>query len=216
MRSREGVALRSAMSLQLLPGEREWFAAGLRDVTNRRREMLDFPRVNLKKLVAAAATILPLAACGGGGGVSNGGPSSPGPALDRIRALTNATPPEETAGDQGARSRVILPRVDSLNLSTVRGETSSPNLPVFAFRASCSGTSCTLTEPTTGFSDTIRLSGYCAGISSTTNRWAQSTASPSSGRSVAMTGRTSARLERGWSTAASACKWNDQSPRGCA
>ncbi len=120
--------------------------------------MLDFPRVNLKKLVAAAATILPLAACGGGGGVSNGGPSSPGPALDRIRALTNATPPEETAGDQGARSRVILPRVDSLNLSTVRGETSSPNLPVFAFRASCSGTSCTLTEPTTGFSDTIRLS----------------------------------------------------------
>ncbi len=111
------------------------------------------------RTLAALAAAFALAACGGGGGgASNGGPNNPGAALDQIRTLTGAAPPAETAGDQDARAPGIVSRADSLLVSTIRGETDSRDLPTFALRASCSGTSCTVTEPTTGYSDTIRLS----------------------------------------------------------
>ena len=117
--------------------------------------------------LTALAAVFSLVACGGGGGGSSattgttgGGPSgpNPGPELAQIRTLTGAAPPAETAGDQGARAPGIVSRADSLLVSTIRGETGSRDLPTFALRASCSGTSCTVTEPTTGYSDTIRLS----------------------------------------------------------
>ena len=38
------------------------------------------------------------------------------------------------------------------------GETSHPDLPTFTLRARCVGTQCTLTEPQSGYSDTIYLS----------------------------------------------------------
>lgn len=110
---------------------------------------------------AALAAVFVLAACGGGGGggtASNGGPSNPGAALDQIRALTNAAPPAETAGDQDARSPGIVSRADSLLASAIHGNTSERELPTFILRASCSGTACTFSEPTTGYSQTLRLS----------------------------------------------------------
>ena len=115
--------------------------------------------MTFRSLTALAAAFT-LAACGGGGGsgASNGGPNNPGAALDQIRTLTGAAAPAETPGDQDARVPGIVSRTDSLLASTIRGETSSRDLPAFTLRASCSGTTCTFTERTTGISNTVRLS----------------------------------------------------------
>jgi hypothetical protein len=107
-----------------------------------------------RALVAMAAGFI-LAACEGGGSASNGGPNNPGTTLDRIRALTNAAPPAETAGDQHMRSPDIVSRADSLLVSTIHRETGARG---FARWTSCSGTACTISEPTSGLSYTVRLS----------------------------------------------------------
>ena len=104
------------------------------------------------RIVVAVAAMLMLNACAGGGSTSTG------PALDRIRTLTGTATPAETVGDQAARAPGIVSRADSLIVSTIHGETSSPQFPVFSLRASCSGTACTFGEPTTGYLDTLRLS----------------------------------------------------------
>ena len=49
-------------------------------------------------------------------------------------------------------------RGDSLILSTIYGETSHSALPTFRLSASCSGTRCTVREPTTGYSDSLTIS----------------------------------------------------------
>ena len=118
------------------------------------------------RMTMTAFSVLILAACGGGGGggattgTTGGGPNgptNPGPELDQIRTLTGAVAPTETAATQDARSPGIVSRADSLLASTVHGETGSQQLPTFALRASCSGTTCTFTERTTGISDSISL-----------------------------------------------------------
>ena len=116
---------------------------------------------NVRRVCAALAAVSVLAACGGGGGGNSGeGPAGPGPALDAIRAVTRAAPPAETVADQIARVPGIVSRADSLIVSTIHGETSSPFVPAFDFRASCTGTVCTLMEPRTGYEDTVRLSEF--------------------------------------------------------
>ena len=115
-------------------------------------------------------SILILVACGGGGGGGSAttgttgttggapsGPTNPGAALDQIRTLTGAAAPAETAAAQDARGPGIVSRADSLLATTVRGDTASQQLPTFALRASCSGTTCTFTERSLGYSDSIRL-----------------------------------------------------------
>ena len=102
-----------------------------------------------------SAIIIPLfvlAACGGGGG----GAPAPAPATD-IRTLTNSQPPAETVADQASRLAGIVARTDSMFASTWFGESSSPELPTFRARSSCSGTSCTFYEPQTGISITQSL-----------------------------------------------------------
>ena len=95
-----------------------------------------------------------LAACGGGGtGSVSGGLSD----LDGIRQATGLAPPVETPAGQGARVAGIVSRADSLILSTTHGQTNHRNLPEFRIRARCSGTRCSLSEPVTGYSDTLRL-----------------------------------------------------------
>lgn len=98
-----------------------------------------------------------LAACGGGG--AGGGAAGPAPALDAAaaRTLTDASAPAETPVAQDARAPSILARVDSLVISTAFVETSSARVPSFQFQASCSGTRCDLSEPSTGVSETITL-----------------------------------------------------------
>ncbi len=120
--------------------------------------------VPLFKITAALpiAAMLALSGCGGGGGSASGAPKSPGgnptPTLAEIRTLTDAAAPTETDVAQAARSPGIVSRADSLLITTVHGESSLSELPIFTLRASCSGTVCTLSEPRTGVSETIRLS----------------------------------------------------------
>ena len=102
--------------------------------------------------IALAST---LAACGGGG---DGGKR--GLSLEEIRELTGLSAPAETATAQRARSPNILSRADSLIVSTIRGETSSSEIPTFQLRAQCSGTRCTISEPRTGLYDTLELSDF--------------------------------------------------------
>ena len=93
---------------------------------------------------------------GGGGG---GGTASPGLRLDPARAqsLTGSSPPAETVADRSARAAAFVERSDSIVSSTVFGNSSNPDVPSFQFRASCSGTTCTWTEPRSGISETISL-----------------------------------------------------------
>ena len=100
-----------------------------------------------------------LAACGGGGGGGSGSGAAPAPLLDAAaaRILTDASVPAETRADQRARAPAILTRADSLIISTAFVAASSPDLPAFRLRTSCSGTQCVLSEPSTGVSDTVAL-----------------------------------------------------------
>ena len=73
------------------------------------------------------------------------------------RTLTGGIEPAETVADQIARRPGILARTDSLVASTVHGDSDGSALPAFTIAATCSGTSCALTESTAGISQTVRL-----------------------------------------------------------
>ena len=108
---------------------------------------------NVLAIVACAGL---LAACGGGDG--GGGSVSSGLSdLGGIRQATGLAPPVETPAAQGVRVAGIVSRTDSLILSTTYGQSSHRDLPNFRIRARCSGTSCSLSEPVTGYRDTLRL-----------------------------------------------------------
>ncbi|MCY4242354.1 MAG: hypothetical protein OXD36_11490 [Rhodobacter sp.] len=99
----------------------------------------------------AAAGLAFLAACGGGG---PDGPSPGSFSPDRARVLTGSAPPGETVAGQTARSAAISDRIDSLVASTYYAEIEGED---FITATNCRGTRCTLTEPQSGFSDTITL-----------------------------------------------------------
>ena len=101
----------------------------------------------------ALLVISTLTACGGGGGGLR-------PSASEIRTLTGASAPVETPAAQGARAPAIVQRADSVIISTIYGDTSHPALPEFRIEAQCTGIECTLTEPTTGFTDTLSLSDF--------------------------------------------------------
>ena len=106
----------------------------------------------IRQTITATAVLL-LAACGGGGG---GQPAAV--SLDSIRDLTGAATPTETVAAQDARAASIVSRSDSLIVSTAYMETSDPDLPEFRLRAQCTGARCLISEPRSGYSDTITLS----------------------------------------------------------
>ena len=97
-----------------------------------------------------------LGGCGGGG---DGG-TDPRPPSSGTNNLTGAAPPIETPAMQRARSPGITSRTDSLIISTSYGETSDPGLPAFRIRASCSGTRCSVSEQTSGYSQTVTPSDF--------------------------------------------------------
>ena len=101
-------------------------------------------------VLAAAAGLLLLGACVG---------DEEPPTLDpkSVRDLTGLSAPTETPAAQTARAPAIISRSDSLLISTTHGETDHPDIPTFRLRARCSGTRCVMSEPTTGFTQTIRL-----------------------------------------------------------
>ena len=101
-------------------------------------------------VLAAAAGLLLLGACAG---------DEEPPTLDpeSVRDLTGLSAPTETPAAQTARAPAIISRSDSLLISTMHGETDHPDIPTFRLRARCSGTRCVMSEPTTGFTQTIRL-----------------------------------------------------------
>ena len=82
---------------------------------------------------------------------------SSGPAPG-IRALTGASAPIEAPAAQSARAPAIVQRADSIIISTIYGDTSHSALPEFRIGAQCTGIRCTLTEPTTGLTETVNLS----------------------------------------------------------
>ena len=111
----------------------------------------------LMRMTVALAAMLILAACGGGGG---GGGGTSALTSAQIQSLTGLGPPVETEAAQRSRAPSIASRADSLILSTMYGETSHPDLPAFSLRARCGGTRCAITEPGSGYSDTIYLSDF--------------------------------------------------------
>ncbi len=104
----------------------------------------------------AAACALALAACGGGGGGAKPATSNL-PDEERIRTLTGSTAPAETAEEIGARVAGILGRTDSLITSTIRGGTTHPDIPTFTLQTNCRATACSVREPRSGVSNTVRL-----------------------------------------------------------
>ena len=102
--------------------------------------------------VAATMALLLLAACGDE-------QSEIGPALDleSVRELTGASAPIEAPAAQTARAPGIVSRSDSLVASTIHGETDEFGNPTFRLRANCSGTRCRISNPSTGFSQIVRL-----------------------------------------------------------
>lgn len=74
------------------------------------------------------------------------------------RAAAGLSSPMETPAAQLARAPAIVSRADSLVVSTVHAETSSPALPTLRVESRCAGTSCTLTHRASGYSDTLHLS----------------------------------------------------------
>ena len=110
--------------------------------------------------VAGMFMALSLAAClGGGGGSGGGGETGAAPLPDpaAARALTGSQAPVESPADQNARAPGIVSRADSLIVSTVVGETTSPRLPTFRVLTNCSGTRCSFREPTLGLSGVFGL-----------------------------------------------------------
>ena len=107
------------------------------------------------KVMAGVLAALLLAACGGGGSGS-----SEEPEISAIQTLTGAKPPVEGVTDQITRSRGIVSRADSLILSTGYGETDLAGVPTFTAPSSCSGTTCRLTERTTGIFVTVDRSSF--------------------------------------------------------
>ena len=103
-------------------------------------------------LPVCLAAAFALSACGGGGTAAL--------TAAQIQSLTGLGPPIETATAQRSRSPNISSRADSLILSTMYGETSHRDFPTFTLRARCGGRQCTLTEPGSGYSDTIYLSDF--------------------------------------------------------
>ena len=102
--------------------------------------------------VAAAMALLLLAACGDE-------QSEIGPALDleSVRELTGASAPIEAPAAQTARAPGIVSRSDSLVATTIHGETDDFGNPTFRLRANCSRTRCRISNPSTGFSQIVRL-----------------------------------------------------------
>ena len=102
--------------------------------------------------VAAAMAVLLLAACGDE-------QSEIGPALDleSVRDLTGVSAPIEAPAAQTARAPGIVSRSDSLVATTIHGETDDFGNPTFRLRANCSGTRCRISNPSTGFSQIVRL-----------------------------------------------------------
>ncbi|MDE0392054.1 MAG: hypothetical protein OXI57_08305 [Rhodospirillales bacterium] len=104
-------------------------------------------------VLAAAAGLLFLGACVG----DEESRSVPALDPDSVRDLTGLSAPTETPAAQTARAPAIVSRSDSLIVSTIHGDTDHPDLPTFRLRARCSGTQCSISEPTTGLTQTIRL-----------------------------------------------------------
>ena len=111
---------------------------------------------SIKTLTIPAAVALTLAACGGGGGGAKPATSLL-PDVERARTLTGSTAPTETVEQISARVAGILGRSDSLIISTMRGETTNPDVPSFSIRTDCQAAACSYREATTGVSGTIRL-----------------------------------------------------------
>ncbi|MBC6441663.1 MAG: hypothetical protein GDA53_00775, partial [Rhodobacteraceae bacterium] len=77
------------------------------------------------------------------------------------RTLTSARAPAETVAAQTTRAEGIEARADARGISTIYGETSSSALPTFTLEADCDDSNiCTITEPTTGLSETIDLADF--------------------------------------------------------
>lgn len=102
--------------------------------------------------VAAAMALLLLAACGDE-------QREIGPALDleSVRELTGVSAPAEAPAAHTARAPGIVSRSNSLIASTIHGETDDLGNPTFRLRANCSGTRCRISDPSTGFSQIVRL-----------------------------------------------------------
>ena len=101
-------------------------------------------------VLAAVTGLLLLGACVG---------DEERPTLDpnTVRDLTGLSAPSETPGAQTARAPAIVSRSDSLIVSTIHGETDHLLIPTYRLQARCSGTRCSISEPTTGLTQTIRL-----------------------------------------------------------
>ena len=107
--------------------------------------------------VAGALALLSLAACGSDG---NDASSLPVPDPAGALALTGSQAPAETPADQAARARGIVGRIDSLIVSSIVGESTHARYPTFAVQTDCSGTRCSWSEPTAGFSGSFGLSDF--------------------------------------------------------
>ena len=66
--------------------------------------------------------------------------------------MTGASAPIETPADQSARALSILPRIDSLFVSTVSVETSNPEFALVGLLPRCSGMRCNVSDELTGVS----------------------------------------------------------------
>ncbi|MDE0052449.1 MAG: hypothetical protein OXO52_21915 [Rhodospirillales bacterium] len=117
-------------------------------------------RFRIVTVLAATAGLLLLGAC-----TDDEEPPTLDPAS--VRDLTGLSAPAETPAAQTARAPAIISRSDSLIISTTHGETDHFDLPTFRLRARCSGTRCTMSEPTTGFTQTIRLTDLEFGAAET-------------------------------------------------
>lgn len=106
------------------------------------------------RIFLATCALMAVVACSGGGGTSA---TSPLPDVNRARSLTGSLPPAESRAAQAARTAGILGRTDSLIVSSMYGETTHPQLPAFRIRSACQATTCTLREPQSGVSLTVRL-----------------------------------------------------------
>lgn len=104
-----------------------------------------------------AWALMAVAACGGGSGGGETSATSPLPDVNLVRSLTESDPPAESRAVQVARTANILERTDSLIVSSVYGETTHPRFPEFTIQSACEATTCTLREPNSGVSLTVRL-----------------------------------------------------------